>query len=950
MQAFLPKEQPSQGIMAKELWQGRTVKGRGTMIKLAAGARQHHSVSWWLTDALPRLPTVVEDANTSQAPSQQHVLRSTVKRAPSTDDLLGIVQQHGPDLDFTHVSQALTRLSSLEDQGQQLLVPPETSHTQPQVQDPSPSVAITLARLDPLLLALLPSGDSRGVSNALWAYSRLNHYRRHTFDALCRQAMRLKGQLDPLDCAQIMQAFGTFRHYHPDLLAAIPQIMLPSMHTAPPRVIGQVLWGFARLNVPDLPPKALLEAACVAFQHNISSCCNKDVALMLWSLAKLQHYPGLRVLQLVESRMLDALFCRGMQKQRMQHLAMQSAAPELPGHANEVANANAHGAQDSIRSLQQPQQGGPEAEAPLVPQDIGNVLWAFGQLKYKAASLLDQLPRHLGAWLHAFNCADLCAVLYGYAHARHYHPGVLNALGPLLTPHLSSLSLKELVTVFWAFGIFQHRPPTAPLLLDGLAVALLACLERSRPQTLATLAKACANLRFRHAGLISHICTQAVAQLPAFTTHELAALLDSLSHLAHEPLHRPSPSATLALAPGPGPGPSQPSPPAPPTPPQTPGTGTSPPSPVTPKPPLPSVSGLEEVWHAASPTSLQQGTLSNASPPPGCLPPRTLRAEGGLAAAGHPQQHRHRPAQIEPPQPGPPSHWVPSFPTHLPLPFAPPMPHSIGRGGSWTSATALAGPLAGQHASRESSTPGKGLGAAGLSFQSSTGTPPLKIAAQDKRDGQSTNQPASQPVSHPASHPASQPANPDLASQAGSDKQRAGSVPPWGQGLPAQAAVGRALPGELHSPAGGPPLGRQVPLTAPELQLFQAAVQQCMVRLKPPSTPHPGASKLEVHGQEDLRYKELNSVLFSYLRVGLVPWDLLEMAEARGPRPQHQLPRSDSLQPPQSQAPASPHQLPLRRTTRQQQQQQQQWGSSSSGAAAAGSHHHRTMADTKNSP
>ncbi|GFH20227.1 hypothetical protein HaLaN_17316 [Haematococcus lacustris] len=42
-----------------------------------------------------------------------------------------------------------------------------------------------------------------------------------------------------------------------------------------------------------------------------------------------------------------------------------------------------------------------------------------------------------------------------------------------------------------------------------------------------------------------------------------------------------------------------------------------------------------------------------------------------------------------------------------------------------------------------------------------------------------------------------------------------------------------------------------------------------MARLKSPSTPRPGASKLEVHGQEDLRYKELNSVLFAYLRVGL---------------------------------------------------------------------------------
>jgi len=63
----------------------------------------------------------------------------------------------------------------------------------------------------------------------------------------------------------------------------------------------------------------------------------------------------------------------------------------------------------------------------VLPQDVGNLLWAYGKLRFKSARLLDQLPVFLGSWLHEFRTADLCCLLAGYTNARHYHRCALQA-------------------------------------------------------------------------------------------------------------------------------------------------------------------------------------------------------------------------------------------------------------------------------------------------------------------------------------------------------------------------------------------------------------------------------------------------------------------------------------------------------------------------------------------
>jgi hypothetical protein len=154
-------------------------------------------------------------------------------------------------------------------------------------------------------------------------------------------------------------------------------------------------------------------------------------------------------------------------------------------------------------------------------------------MRYKAVQLLDELPLSLGRWLHAFSTAELCQLLIGYAHARHYHEGVLNALAPLLAARVRDLSLSELAIVMWAFGVFQHHPPTSQHLLPSVLAQLGPRLGRGggRPQTFAMVAKACANLRLQAPELMQQVAEGAEQRLNDFRPEELAMLLYGMSHL-----------------------------------------------------------------------------------------------------------------------------------------------------------------------------------------------------------------------------------------------------------------------------------------------------------------------------------------------------------------------------------------------------------------------------------
>jgi hypothetical protein len=221
----------------------------------------------------------------------------------------------------------------------------------------------------------------------------------------------------------------------------------------------------------------------------------------------------------------------------------------------------------AAQSLPPPWSGGV-----MRPQDMAMSLWALGKLRYKAAWLLDELPLSLGAWLHAFSPRDVCCVLHGYAAARHYHKGVMEAAAALLHPRLPTLTLDELITTLQAYSVFQHRPLSQPAFLPALAEVLHARLRgrggggnsnshssssggrmahagNARPQTYALIAKACANLQFRPEPLLADVVAAAAVRLHDFKPEEMAHLLYGLSHLVSRPPHCQLPASASPAAP-----------------------------------------------------------------------------------------------------------------------------------------------------------------------------------------------------------------------------------------------------------------------------------------------------------------------------------------------------------------------------------------------------------------
>ncbi|GFH17532.1 hypothetical protein HaLaN_14191, partial [Haematococcus lacustris] len=84
--------------------------------------------------------------------------------------------------------------------------------------------------------------------------------------------------------------------------------------------------------------------------------------------------------------------------------------------------------------------------------------------------------------------------------------------------------------------------------------------------------------------------------------------------------------------------------------------------------------------------------------------------------------------------------------------------------------------------------------------------------------------------------------------------------------------------------AASPSLSPSVLLSPEELQLFHGVLQRCILMLQVLPTPGFEAGQRVDYTQQQSQYKVLNSVVFSCLRVGLAPWDLIELAETKGLR------------------------------------------------------------------
>lgn len=220
--------------------------------------------------SLPQLQVVMAEAQASGSGrfGPQHLTHALSRLAK----LQRQARPPSPSATRTHQQQQQQQWVAAGGLGAAVQSPPEhsTAHRSTMSQEEqlaASCVARTLERLSHLLQPAVPSLTPRQAAVCLWSLSSLNAYDRHTFDALGSHLAQHPHLLQPCDCDMVMSAFAHFNHYHPALLRHIPDAFARQLSAAKPREVSTVLWGFARLRIPNTPSKALLEAAAQHVMH-----------------------------------------------------------------------------------------------------------------------------------------------------------------------------------------------------------------------------------------------------------------------------------------------------------------------------------------------------------------------------------------------------------------------------------------------------------------------------------------------------------------------------------------------------------------------------------------------------------------------------------------------------------------------------------------------------------
>lgn len=148
------------------------------------------------------------------------------------------------------------------------------------------------------------------------------------------------------------------------------------LQRAKPQEMSAVMWGFARLGPACAPNKLFMEAVSHKLVWSMEQFGGQELSMVLWAMATLGYRPKRATLRAAELRLI-------------------ALAPQLSA------------------------------------QDVGNSLWALGRMRFRAAELLEALPRSLTSRLHEFRPQEMSCLLYGYTHARHLHEPLLEAAVPV---------------------------------------------------------------------------------------------------------------------------------------------------------------------------------------------------------------------------------------------------------------------------------------------------------------------------------------------------------------------------------------------------------------------------------------------------------------------------------------------------------------------------------------
>lgn len=420
-----------------------------------------------------------------EAPTSRQMLNRKIKMADSLQQVLEVIQSNFEEFDHTNVTHALQKLSKLY-----TVCFGNTSLWTLEGKESAVSEVVqpALKLCEGLILRHLSEFEPQDVSLCLWSYGLLNHHSDMILRLLCSRGTELCRHYKPIDCATSLQGLALLR-YHPLAFTS-----------------------------------SLVDQALHLLQH-YQEWRPRELATLVWSLAKIPHNPGRMVLD----AMMDATVWK-IDEFKIQELVIitygyASLKCRSPLYMIKVTNSLA-----------------PYLHL-MKPQDVANFLLACSRVNFKPGpNLLDPLPTHIMNHLEDYQPREICQVLLALARFNHVHPPLLEAILDVIPAKVSSFNSLEISIVLYAMGRLKYTPVShvpMELLLDSLvargrslstgeiAVSIKGCgrlkirpdpvvikqlvalaiekLRTSRPWEICHLMVGCAYLGYRDARLVHHV-------------------------------------------------------------------------------------------------------------------------------------------------------------------------------------------------------------------------------------------------------------------------------------------------------------------------------------------------------------------------------------------------------------------------------------------------------------
>ena len=355
-----------------------------------------------------------------------HMLKT---KTESVDELLRMHRRHmAGAMNHIHVATCWSRLGELT-----VFTKPERRWIRHNAKALEPLREHTLAML-PLLDGRSLAVTAHGVAAANLV--TLGPWWRRLLDEVADSALGMLNEMETVEMATLVHAFGKAGHRH----------------------------------------SALFDALSVQVEHRIAECDEQALANIAWAYASNRHYAS-------------SLF----------RAIGDAAAPRIGGFVPQglVAMAWAftmmRAANDSPR-LFRALEAAAMAQAPrMSPGEISQLLAAYARARLSAPALFDALAEEAMQNLEKFDAKDLTHLTWAFAKVDHAHPRLFDAIGESIAPRAFTFRPQDLSTTAWAFARVRHH--SSPRLLDALAAEAVSNLPAFKPQSLATVAWAFAELR-----------------------------------------------------------------------------------------------------------------------------------------------------------------------------------------------------------------------------------------------------------------------------------------------------------------------------------------------------------------------------------------------------------------------------------------------------------------------